>query len=80
MIWFFKRRAEKHALKLLELAYMSALTDAVNRNTASVTALKNAYDNQPAAPDESAVASQINANSDVVDAVTAKIPVAASAA
>jgi hypothetical protein len=81
-MWPFKRRKSfsfnpQIAMLLInihELEYvMSALTDAVNRNTASVAALTAAVATLPAPPDESAAAATINANSDAVDAAVAAL-------
>lgn len=56
----------------LEIA-MSVLTDAIDRNTASVAALTAAINALPAPVDESAAATAINANSDALDALTTKL-------
>lgn len=58
-------------LKHRELHIMSALIDALTRQSASLDALATAIANIPPPVDESAVAAQINANSDKIDADTA---------
>ena len=52
---------------------MSELTDALNRNTASTAALATAISNIPPPVDESAAVATINANSDTLDSLTAKL-------
>lgn len=52
---------------------MSVLTDALTRQAASLAALATAIANIPPPVDESAVAAQINSNSDQIDADTAKL-------
>jgi len=61
-----------HRTSKLEIA-MSALTDAINRNTASVATLTTAINNLPPPVDETAAATAINANSDALDALTTKL-------
>ncbi len=61
-------------LKLMELETMSALTDALNRNTASADALVAALAAQPAPFDQAAAAAQLNATSDKLDAAKAALP------
>lgn len=70
---------KRHHEKLLE-KIMSALTDlqdSVNRNKASIDALKAAVDALPKGgvpeADVAAAAAGINANSDALDAITASI-------
>jgi hypothetical protein len=55
----------------LGVRIMSALSDAVARNTASTDALIAAIQNLPSAADVSAAVTGINANSDKLDAAVA---------
>lgn len=52
---------------------MSALTDAINRNTASIAALTATIAALPPPVDENAAATAINANSDQIDALTVSL-------
>lgn len=78
----FKRHHEKLLEQLLlqlekNMSALTALQDSVNRNKASIDALRAAVDALPKGgvpeADVAAAAAGINANSDALDAITASI-------